>query len=422
LSADGQYVVVGRLGSVRFYGRGSSTPLWIHLDETDFTSVAISADGSYVAAGGYVPGEGRVFFFANAKSLTGDPAWTWRSESLNGPLEHRCLVISADGNTVAACGTGPNVFYWAGATGKSGSDVPTTWRYMLEGNVEAIAVSDDGSHVAAVGELYVDGAEGVLVYWNNAGSLTKNGIPGQEPTWSGQELGERFVDVAISDDGNYVAVAGEGAGPSTVYYWAGALTRTGMSEPHTWAGGVDVIFSSVDMSCDGDSVVAGSGGRFVEGGSHSVYFWGGARSLTGGPSPTWVYHTDYPVWDVAINDAGTYMAAVDFPIDTVYFFNRQGNLLWQDQAISGDKLSISCDGGTLAVGTPEFGTAYLFATGFSSPCCGEVEPVGGVVMSPGPMSGFLALLPWLLLAAVAVGAGAYAMRKRYASPLLARIK
>jgi hypothetical protein len=409
LSADGQYVVVGTFGEVRFYGRSSSTPLWIYSETgITFTSVAISADGSYVAAGsfvGYPDFDGRVLFWANAKSLTGDPAWTWSSVSLNGPLEHRCLVISDDGNTVAACGTGPNVFYWAGATGKSGSDVPTTWRYMLEGRVEAIAISGDGSHVAAAGFIYVNGGtEGVLVYWNNAGSLTKNDLPGQEPTWSGQELGETFVDVAISDDGNYVAVAGAGEapGPSTVYYWAGATSRTGTSEPHTWAGGVDIIFSSVDISCDGDSVIAGSGipidALSVQRlDSWGVYFWGGARGLTGNPVPSWFYHTVNPVQDVAINDAGTYMAAVTSNLDTLYFFDKQGNLLWQDSTISGDKFSISCDGRTLAVGTPGPLTAYLFDTGYSSPCCGEVEPVGGAVM---PVNTLATLGPWLVVVGV----------------------
>lgn len=53
--------------------------------------------------------------------------------------------------------------------------------------------------------------------------------------------------------------------------------------------------------------------------------------------------------------------------------------------------------------------------------CG-VAPVGGTVIPPSPMTTLMALAPWLLLSVVAVGAGAYAMRKRYASPILARIR
>ena len=49
-------------------------------------------------------------------------------------------------------------------------------------------------------------------------------------------------------------------------------------------------------------------------------------------------------------------------------------------------------------------------------------PVGGTVSLPSPAATLLALAPWLLLAVVAVGLGAYAMRRRYASPILARIR
>jgi hypothetical protein len=400
VSGNGQYVAViapTSGGQVRFYGRSSPTPLWTDAIP-GVRSVAISADGNHVAVGG----SGFVYFWANAKSLTGNAnPPTWTSESLASLLIlRRCIAISDDGNYVAACGNlnlGASVFYWAGAAGKSGSNVATTWDYLFPSEVlsivTAMAISDDGNHVAAVGFLSNVGTEGVVAYLNNARSLLGHA---QQPTWSGQESGELFVDVAMSDDGNYVAVAGAGAVLSTVYYWAGATSRTGTSEPHTWAGGVNVRFTSVDMSCDGDSVIAGTGflitdagaGGLVTAGAAApptggVYFWSGARSLTGNPSPSWVKSTGASVGDVAINDAGTYMAAVDLSIpDTVYFFDRQGNLLWQDTTISGDKLSISCDGGTLAVGAPSSSpvTAHLFDTGFSTPCCG-VEPVGGVLTS-----------------------------------------
>ena len=117
--------------------------------------------------------------------------------------------------------------------------------------VEAIAISDDGNHVAAVG-----------IGARSAGLLEERHIlDGASPAAHLERTRARrkFVDVAMSDDGNYVAVAGAGAVPSTVYYWAGATSRTGTSEPHTWAGGVNVRFTSVDMSCDGDSVIAGTG-------------------------------------------------------------------------------------------------------------------------------------------------------------------
>ncbi|OGD53156.1 hypothetical protein A3K80_04465 [Candidatus Bathyarchaeota archaeon RBG_13_38_9] len=64
-------------------------------------SVAISADGDCVVAGG---GDGYVVFWKDAKSRTStsEPP-TWRSEDLGGPIIRRCLDISDDGNYVVAC-------------------------------------------------------------------------------------------------------------------------------------------------------------------------------------------------------------------------------------------------------------------------------------------------------------------------------
>jgi hypothetical protein len=58
----------------------------------------------------------------------------------------------------------------------------------------------------------------------------------------------------------------------------------------------------------------------------------------------------------------------------------------------------------------------------AAPCARAPPAVGGTVAPPSLMTGVLALLPWILMAFAAVGAGAYAMRRRYASPLLARIR
>ena len=403
LSKDGNYVVVASFqiddgfgGQVRFYSRSSGTPLWTWEGPQQVFSVAISANGDYVAAGVYAVDQipvGNVLFWKNARTLTGTPDPDWRSDNLHGPIQRRCLDMSDDGNYVVACGTGPNVFYWAEAGQMSGVDVATTWNWVGP-SVEAVDLSSDGDYVV-IGTVV-----STVAYWKNARSLS--GFPA-DPDWESTSPDHPVIDVAVSDDGDYVAAATGPLVDTSVHYWAGAKSLSG-DPPHTWYYGAGISFTSVDMSCDGDSVIAGSGG-FVQEGSHSVYFWGGARSLTGTPSPTWVYPTKYPTWDVAINDAGTCMAAVDFPIDTVYFFDRQGNLLWQDQAISGDKLSISCDGGTLAVGTPIFATAYLFDTGYSSPCCGAAVPVGGVVAN---LEESAVLAPYLAFTVV-IGAAAVAM-------------
>jgi hypothetical protein len=73
---------------------------------------------------------------------------------------------------------------------------------------------------------------------------------------------------------------------------------------------------------------------------------------------------------------------------------------------------MSCDGGTLAVGTPAPITAYLLDTSYSSPCCGAVG-VGGVVTTvdkPTLLAPYLALL--VLIGGAAIAFVSSAKKKR----------
>jgi len=395
-SKDGNYVAVASGNQLRFYGRSSATPLWTSRSQDEFSSVAISADGDCVAVGGM----SNVYFWKNARTLTGSgiDTQTWVSVSLGGSIDRRCIDISDDGNYVAACGTGTNVFYWANAKGKSGTNIATTWTSPVFNNVEAVALSSNGDFVSAA----VDNDK--VAYWKNARSLTNT----QSPNWvSPAFTGEFFVDIAVSDDGNYIAVAGTAsAGPSTVYYWAGATSLSGNPSP-TWSSGIDIFFSSIDISSDGNSVIAGvEGPSFV-----GVHFWAGAKGLSGTVNPTWTFPTTDAVRDVAINSAGDFMAAAnDVSVSRVYFFDAKGNLLWSppfqlDNPVSA--ISLSGDGGTLAVGTSARSTGYLLSTGFSS---GNLpNPVGGVVL---PTNTLAILTPYLALAGLIVAVSAVVVVKK----------
>jgi WD40 repeat protein len=276
--------------------------------------------------------------------------------------------MSADGNYVVACGTGDGVYYWADAKGKSGSNVPWTWTYFFSPTTEVFGVdlSSNGDFVVAGTAGYI-GPSGPskVAYWKNARFLTGTGQP---PNWASTEAGDSVLDVAVSDDGDYVAAAAE---VNTVYYWAGAKLLTG--DPSSrWYSGLSAYFLCVDMSSDGGSVIAGS--------TDKVYFWSDARGLTGKPQGwSWTYTTLGAVHDVAINHAGDYMAAAnDVATPYVYFFDYRGNLLWSYGPLLDEvqALSISSDGGTLAAGAGLFfTTAYLFSTGYSTP-----QPVGGTIV------------------------------------------
>jgi len=361
-----------------------------------FGSVAISADGDCVAIGTVLSGGEDVRFWKNAKSrnpsIPGDTNPTWTSVDLGGSIYKRCLDISDDGNYVVACG-GLFVFYWADAKSdtKSGSGISWTWRSPNLGTALAVDLSSDGDYVATGGDAYV-------AYWMNARILT--GDP-QAFDWKSTKPTDRIVDVAISDDGNYVAAAGLGF-PSPVYYWANAKNPLSSDPSTTWESAAGVNFSSIDMSSDGDSVIAGAIGT-----TPGVYFWDGARGESGTPSPSWTFPTTYEVEDVAINSAGDYMAAAnDFAASYVYFLDNKGNSLWNppyqlDMPVS--SISISSDGGTLAVGTGGIDSDYLFNTGY------PMKPVGGVAV---PTDKLALLSPWIGIALAAVAVGVFVTRRR----------
>lgn len=376
VSKNGQYAAVATSNDLRFYGRGSGTPLWSWGTAESIQSVAISADGSCVVVGGFW----HVFFWRDAStrtSSTSDP--TWSSTSL-GPIERRDLDISDDGNYVVAGGTGDHVYYWTNAKSQSGAGIAPATSDYFDGFVEAVDLSSNGDYIAAAS------GRGEVAYWKNARTNF-------QPTWTWKvELAdESFNDVAISDDGNYIAASSVVTDTTSVHYWAGATSLGGSPSP-TWSSGIGTSFYSIDMSSDGGSVVAGAAG--------TVYFWGGSRGLAGTPSPTWTYAMgpdSVPVRDVAIDDAGDYMAACTFGFLTVYFFDQTGDLEWSWE-VGADKLSISGDGATLAVGTPTPQTAFLLSTGFQTP-----TPVGGFIEPVNQLTVFAPYLALLgIVAAVAV--------------------
>ena len=397
VSRYGQYAVSVGANEFRFYDRTHQMWFWQAPGLETLYSVAISADGNSVVAGG----ASHVFFWKNAISRSSDTSRTWESEPY-GRINERCLDISADGDYVLAgsqgSGSYPTVLYWAGASSKSGVDVEYTWAYPSDGGgalSSAVDLSDNGDY-AVVGFSGEEKGPNVG-YWKNA--RTRLGS-GQTPDWLSTEA-QDVTDVAVSRDGNFVAASGWLDG-GAVYYWAGATGLTG--DPPTSWNFPTVEFLSVDMSCDGDSVVAGAE-------SDLVYFWSGARTLTGKPqTPSWTYPTAGDVKEVAINDAGTYMAAATAVFDdsgrNVYFLDNAGGMKWSspyqlDDAVT--SMSICCDGGTLAVGTP-MSSAYLLDTGFSDPCCGAA-PVGGALTAVdrlAVLTPYLALLGVIAAVTVAV--------------------
>ena len=141
-SDDGRYVVAGSdTGTVRMYTYTGGI-LWTYrIPEKSVTAVAISGDGSVVAAADYDPlgpdAGGEILYF------TRDGELVWRSHT--GATVQR-VALSDDGNTLLASGNSALYVY-----DKTGTRQST---FRLNETIWSVAVSGDGSRgVAGAGTV-----------------------------------------------------------------------------------------------------------------------------------------------------------------------------------------------------------------------------------------------------------------------------
>jgi hypothetical protein len=271
-----------------------------------------------------------------------------------GPVERGTLDISNDGEYVVVGGTGIGLYYFADCSGRSGSgEVPTWYKYFGINDFLTVHMSSDGSYVAAGGRNNT--WEGFVMFYKNA-----NVAPyPTEPDWCSWDLSSPITDLAVSDDG-YAVVAIDELVIRTLYYWGNATTLAGNPEP-TWTN--DGAFSCVDMSADGDEVVAGTSPLMPCG----LHFWADARKRSGpDQEENWTKLTGEIVFDVAISDDGGVIAATTemIPLAMVsptkavidsyykaYFFKSDGTMIDEFGLLQfSNVVSMSGDGRITAVG------------------------------------------------------------------------
>jgi hypothetical protein len=205
ISDNGSCVAVGWgefEASVTFYSNCTEeTGYNIYGQWTDFMGFEISVDvldisanGKYLAVGGEnytTESSGLVKFYKDAWSGT-DPNWV--NNSL--PLDIMDICVSDDGYAVVAIDAeGDSLFYWANSTELSGSPVAN---WTSPGPYWRLDISSDGDEVATVTEW-----SSSLYFWNE--SRTLSGQPTEK--WSKTEP-EHHQDVAVSDDGSIIAATG----------------------------------------------------------------------------------------------------------------------------------------------------------------------------------------------------------------------
>jgi hypothetical protein len=252
VSKDGNYIAVANNSGLYYFALNDSSPKWWYLSPSPAISAAISANGNYTVIGS---NNGYVYYFANATAETGNQSTsTWSSYGLGGPVERGTVDISDDGEFVAVGGTGWNVFYYANCTKREGPNQSVTWgNWLSSTDILTVDLSSDGKYLA-LGGINYSSSRGFVVYYKDANIEPYPTAP-DWTSWSSLNSGG-ISALAVSDDG--YGVSAIGGSYYILYYWANATVLSG--DPNaTWTTwGNYSLFWSVDTSADGNNIVTGS--------------------------------------------------------------------------------------------------------------------------------------------------------------------
>jgi hypothetical protein len=388
-------------------------------------SVALSSDGNTMAVGAYKDNNsggtdaGSVYVFTRSGTTWMEQARVQASDALATDYFGYSVALSSDGNTMVvgafwddnSGGTDAGsayVFTRSGATWTQQAQVQALDALASDHFGISVALSSDGNTMA-VGANLGDSSGGAT----NAGSayvFTRSGT-----TWTQQAevqasdaaMDDYFgVSVALSSDGNTMAVGANGDGNSGGIDAGSAyvFTRSGT----TWtqqarvqasdAAMNDYFGISVALSSDGNTLAVGAYWDDNAGGTNAGSAYVFTRSGT-----TWTQQarvqasdaaaSDYFGCSVALSSDGNTMAVGSYLDDnaggtnagSAYIFTRSGTT-WAQQArvqsthaggsdYFGFSISLSSDGNTLAVGaylddnagTSDAGSAFIFQSSLQLP-------------------------------------------------------
>ena len=333
VSADGRYVAVGvnridrRDGdpthSIFFFNTSDhdGIPLWSWFYDSPINSLAISADGRYIIA---AVGQSMAFLFNSTVPEPGESKeyiWKVNWGIIGGNLNS--VDISEDGKNIVLAGfveiPGRIELYnnsYASGFDKTGEFL---WYYNTVFRVSSVAISADGKYVA-VGTWYPMPRVAVpTIFFLNTTDYILGAL--QMPMWS-FDAGCSIDSIAISADGSYI-VAGSDLG-AIAYLFNSTVPEPGEDKMEVWYYDWGEYISPVDISADGKTIVIGSTDR--ENCYVNVYNNSYASS---GPDKTdeflWRYETPDVVNSVAISADGKYIVVGTDYIDnedTIFLFNN----------------------------------------------------------------------------------------------------
>jgi hypothetical protein len=335
------------------------TERWNSTTTSIVRSVAVSANGQYMAVVTEVGAGGEILFY-NTSDHSGMPMWnitqlTWSFTD---------VAISDDGEYFAAMADDIVILF----KGKTQEDI-----WFLDGRwgdpepfqFNSIDISGDGSLIA-VGFSNGNNEGGIMLYNNSAASLGLGENKTYEFEWLGGPL-DPVNSVAISSNGQYVVVGTQNiTNIDTVFFWNNTdyVYHETFRDP-MWSYNTTFHVNSVAISGKGDHIVAGGYELLI--GSEIFLFNNSADN----GKPQWDHALiDIRILSVAISeDNGEYIAAGGNYEDDggrVYMFNRSnydGQPMWEynnlDDVLSVD---ITADGEYIVAGTyfSSYGRVCLF--------------------------------------------------------------
>ncbi|MBY8988612.1 MAG: hypothetical protein KGD61_09175 [Candidatus Lokiarchaeota archaeon] len=202
------------------------------------------------------------------------------------------VAITPDGSFIVAGNNDGKV----GVFHKSSST--PLWIDTEVGRVESVAISSNGDYIAAVSRF--------PGYLNKLYLFSKlNSTPLWEFSFSG---GDSYSQVVMSSDGNYIVIA------STELHFFHKFSSTPL-----WSATTYGAITSVDMSSDGNFILAGS--KYNE----LVYFFNSSS-----PIPLWNYTSTDDIYSIALSSNGKFAAV---GTDELLLFNTSDLLpnvpLWK---------------------------------------------------------------------------------------------
>ncbi len=323
VSNDGSMVAVASNGVYVYNRYGDLLWHWPNDSTINVTSIDITGDGNVVVAA-IINSTGstyRVVYWKNARSLSGVPDPDWISSNIGSIIGPEALAVSDNGNYVVAVGTGYGVYFWNNTLSIPGGSVdvsPHYTNYSSPDPLEFTDISSDGMVIVAAG------SQTIMAYLNLP--ITTSPTIHQEP------IGCYVTGLDLSNDGSVFAFTCyciEDSGSYVVYIDTFAWEELWVSAP-LWE-----YASALDMSEDGEHIVVSTN---VHGGSaFSVYVFHNASEKA-------EYYVPRGFNGLKESDIGTRLVPeyvvpdynftdFDYPEDDIY------------------DVSISNNGGTIAFGT-----------------------------------------------------------------------